>query len=107
MRIVIPQTGPGKPLPKQEPEANKPTELIEPPKKTNQAKEEFDRDLLKQAHEYIRTSEILRSEINKDIQAGVGLSTILDKALKCIALMTGDMSFYRSNKQKLTERETR
>lgn len=45
----------------------------------------------------IKVSERLRSEINLDIKAGKEPKEILDKALRCISLMTDDKAFYNNN----------
>ena len=47
--------------------------------------------------EYIKTSEKLRIDINKE----KNLINMLDQCLLCIYLMTGDESFYNINRAKI------
>lgn len=50
-------------------------------------------------------AESLKCEINKGLNEGRPISEMLDKALKCISLMTGEELFYSSNKKKLLKLE--
>lgn len=63
--------------------------------KARKAYEEYQKNILK--------SEMLRSEINKDIYNGVDPYNILLKAIECIGLMTSDTLLYTSNIDKLKE----
>ena len=54
--------------------------------------------------ENIRKSESLRSKINYDVKQGADIFSILNDSLKCIALMTGDQLFYKSNIETLRKR---
>jgi len=49
--------------------------------------------------EYIKASEKLRIDINKEQK----LINMLDQCLLCIYLMTGDEPFYNINKEKLIQ----
>lgn len=61
-------------------------------------REEQHNDLIKLISNHIRESEILRCEINKSNDP----KEIIDKALKCISLLSGDMLFYETNIKKFT-----
>lgn len=65
---------------------------------------ERDKEILRQAEEVykkyqenIKVSEHLRAEINKETD----IKAMCEKALRCIALMTGDEVFYKNNIRKL------
>lgn len=62
-------------------------------------------ELYKQMADNIKHSELLRSKINKDIQAGADHYSLLLDAIKCISLMTGDTVFYDQNIKALQKRE--
>lgn len=66
--------------------------------------EERRRDLHRRMAENIKKSELLRSKINKDLNADTDHKAVLMDALECISLMTGDVSFYENNKKKLEKR---
>lgn len=59
-------------------------------------REEQHNELIKLVSNHIRESEVLRSEINKSNDP----KEIIDKALKCISLLSGDMLFYENNIKK-------
>lgn len=60
-------------------------------------KKEKEQELHKKLADNIRKSEMLRSKINKDIQQGKDVNSLLKDCLKCINLMTGDEMFYNQN----------
>jgi len=68
-------------------------------------REKSSRELYKKMADNIRRSELLRSKINKDVQAGADHYSLLVDALKCISLMTGDDLFYEQNIKALQARE--
>lgn len=47
--------------------------------------------------EYIKASEVIRCDINKEED----IFRMLDMALLCIATMTNDMAFYKINREKV------
>lgn len=49
--------------------------------------------------QYIKSSEKLRKEISFEDDP----VNMLDKCLLCISLMTGDMAFYKENKEKIVK----
>ena len=55
----------------------------------------------KEYQKNIKRAERLRTEINKDIQAGEPAYKVLLKTIECISLMTGDKLFYDMNKSNL------
>lgn len=61
--------------------------------KARKAYEEYQKNILK--------SEMLRSEINKDIYNGVDPYNILLKAIECISLMTGNPHYHKQAKDDL------
>lgn len=63
-------------------------------------REEQHDNLIKLVSNHIRESETLRCEINKSNDP----KEIIDKALKCISLLSGDMLFYETNIKKFIDK---
>lgn len=59
--------------------------------------------IYKKQSQAIRKSESLRSEINKMVLSGAEINDILIKSIECISLMTGDVTFYKQNLEKLKQ----
>jgi hypothetical protein len=57
--------------------------------------------LLQQMTDNINKSQHLRVEITKGLAQGADHKEILEKALLCISLMTGDEAFYNVNRGRL------
>lgn len=66
----------------------------------NKNREENHDKLIKLLSKNIRESEILRCEINKSNDK----KEIIDKSLKCIALLSGDNLFYENNIKKFIDK---
>lgn len=58
-------------------------------------------DVLRQQGENIRSSEALRAEILRGAKAGAPVGELYEKAIRCIALMTGDTVFEREARRVL------
>jgi len=67
----------------------------------NMEAKEIKENLFKRMADSIKKSELLRSKINKDIQAGADHYNLLMDAIKCISLMIDDPSFYERNVKSL------
>ena len=59
--------------------------------------------LLEKQYEYIKASEKLRSDINKELDP----FKMLDLALLCISCSVGDLNFYKHNKAKIIDYMTK
>jgi len=70
---------------------------------THMERERQAAEYAKKQAEYIKLSERLRAKINKEVQQGADIYTILLDALQCIAVMTGDSVFYTQNIERLPE----
>lgn len=66
----------------------------------NKNREESHDKLIKLLSKNIRESELLRCEINKSNDK----KEIIDKALKCISLLSGDNLFYENNIKKFVNK---
>lgn len=53
-------------------------------------------DMLKVSEDHIKRSELLRSEILKEVKAGADKTELFLKAIEAIYLITGDKAFYNT-----------
>lgn len=61
-------------------------------------------DMLKASEDHIQRSELLRSEILKEVRAGADKAKLFLEAVEVIYLITGDKAFYNTIKEQLPEK---